>query len=117
MSERQASTFRVGQFTKAHQRALAILNREGVWFKAEEVVHIPGEYDFLNRPVSYKVDILVVDGRYGLGVVEIEGEGTNSNDSLRDCRLKKAGVEWVEHVPNKDAQNVMLYLRGHYRDV
>ena len=115
MSERDASTFRKGQFTNPHIKALTILAQNGIAYRAEEVIHIWGEYDGQGRPVSYKCDIVVDDPSFGPGVVEIEGEGTNSANDLRDHRLLSVGFHWVEHVPNKDAKNVMQYVERHRR--
>ena len=112
MSERTASAHRRGQFTGPHVAALEILSREGVLYRAEEVVHCWGEFDGMGRPVSYKCDIVISDPRYGAGVVEVEGRGTNSDDPRRDARLLKQ-FQWIEHIPNKDAWNVMAYLEKH----
>ena len=103
MSERQASTFRKGQFTDSHVKVLAYLNQLGVSYKAEEVVHCYGAFDGKGRPISYKVDVLVNDTHYGVGVIEVEGKGSNTtDDNLRDKRLTRAGIEWIEHLPNKE---------------
>ena len=104
MSERQASTFRKGQFTNSHVKVLAYLNQLGVSYKAEEVVHCYGAFDGKGRPISYKVDILVEDARYyGAGVIEVEGKGSNTaNDETRDSLLTRAGISWIEHLPNKE---------------
>ena len=103
MSERQASTFRKGSFTDSHVKVLAYLNQLGVSYKAEEVVHCLGFFDGKGRPISYKVDILVLDSHYEAGVIEIEGKGTNTNDNERDnILLSDNGVEWIEHLPNKE---------------
>ena len=115
MSERDASTYRRGQFTSPHVRALTILAENSVFYKAEEVVNCWGEFDHKGRPVSYKCDIVVNDPNFGSGVVEIEGEGTNSDDLRRDHRLLSTGFQWIEHVPNKDVKNVMNYLERHRR--
>ena len=104
MSERQASTFRKGSFTDSHVKVLAYLNQLGVSYKAEEVVHCFGAYDSKDRPISYKVDILVNDAQYGFGVIEIEGKGSNTaNNKKRDEILLHASyIDWIEHLPNKE---------------
>ena len=104
MSERQASTFRKGQFTDSHVKVLAYLNQLGVSYKAEEVVRCVGIFDGRNRPVSYKVDVLVNDSRYGVGIIEIEGKGSNSlGNEKRNFRLiMQRDIDWIEHLPNKE---------------
>ena len=103
MSERQASTFRKGQFTDSHVKVLAYLNQLGVSYKAEEVVHCYGAFDGKGRPISYKVDVLVNDIHYFVGVIEIEGKGSNTaDDEVRDRRLSLQGINWIEHLPNKE---------------
>jgi hypothetical protein len=117
MSERSASTYRKGQFTDAHNLALAILSENHVRYLAEQVVQCFGYFDNQGRPISYKVDILVNDPRYSSGVIEIEGEGSNSKgNDRRDNHLAMQHL-WVEHVPNKEAKNVMVYLGKHKRKV
>ena len=115
MSERLASTFRKGEFTNPHNTVLRVLSEQGIFYKAEEVVHCWGEFDEKGRPVSYKCDIVIVDPRYGGGVIEVDG-GSHRNketkDARKDTRLMKMGL-WVERVPNEDAKNVMLYLEKH----
>ena len=102
MSERQASTFRKGQFTDSHVKVLAYLNQLGVSYKAEEVVHT-GFFDGRGRRLSFKVDILVTDSRYEIGVIEVEGKGTNTASEERDdALLDDNGIEWIEHLPNKE---------------
>ena len=117
MSERQASTFRRGFGTSAELTALRILSQEHVIFVYQDVVHCWGEFDGQGRPISYKPDFIFNDAKYGSGILEIEGEGTNSDDPKRDHRLLSTGFGWVEHVPNKDAKNVMNYLEKHKREV
>src|SRR5438445_7161722 len=104
MSERQASTFRKGSFTDSHVKVLAYLNQLGVSYKAEEVVHCLGFFDGKGRPISYKVDILVLDSHYEAGVIEIEGKGSKSADNqIRNMYLlDDNGIEWIEHLPNKE---------------
>src|SRR3989449_738226 len=103
MSERSASTFRKGSFTDSHVKVLAYLNQLGVSYKAEEVVHCWGAFDRKDRPISYKVDVLVNDIHYGAGVIEVEGKGSNTaDDNLRDARLKNIAGLWIEHLPNKE---------------
>src|SRR5213592_3063153 len=103
LSERQASTFRKGSFTDSHVKVLAYLNQLGVSYKAEEVVHCYGAFDGKDRPISYKVDVLVNDARYGIGVIEVEGKGSNTIDNrMRDGLLGKQGIKWFEHLPNKE---------------
>ncbi|SRR5712692_6605588 len=104
MSERQASTFRKGQFTDSHIKVLAYLNQLGVSYKGEEVVHCLDNYDKEGRPISYKVDILVLDSRYEVGVIEVEGKGSKTAGNwMRDMYLlDDNGIEWIEHLPNKD---------------
>ena len=82
MSERSASTFRKGSFTDSHVKVLAYLNQLGVSYKAEEVVHCYGAFDGSGRPVSYKVDILVNDSRYGAGIIEVDGKSHKDFDGL-----------------------------------
>ena len=115
MSERQASNFRRGSFTNPHIKALEELSRANVFYIAEEVVHCWGEFDGRGRPVSYKCDIIINDPNFGSGIIEIEGEGTNSDDMTRDHRLLSTGFEWIEHVPNVEAKNVLRYLEKHRR--
>ncbi|SRR5712692_6142555 len=103
MSERQASTFRKGQFTDSHVKVLAYLNQLGIYYKAEEVVHCLGAFDERGRPISFKVDVLVNDIRYAVGVIEVEGKGSNTaGDEKRDGLLKNHGIMWIEHLPNKE---------------
>jgi hypothetical protein len=113
MSERQAGTFRKGFATNAELTVLRILSENHVNFRYQDVVYCWGEFDGQGRPVSYKPDFIVNDATYGSGIVEVEGEGTNSDDPKRDHRLLSVGFKWVEHVPNKDARNVMTYLKRH----
>ena len=102
MSDRQASTFRKGQFTDSHVKVLAYLNQLGVSYKAEEVVRCYGFFDGSGRPISYKVDILIDDPRYRGGVIEVEGKGSNTaGDIIRDSRLERS-IGWIEHLPNKE---------------
>ena len=67
-------------------------------------MHCLGFFDGKGREISYKVDILVLDSRYEAGVIEIEGKGSNtSNNHERDTiLLSDNGVEWIEHLPNKE---------------
>ena len=104
MSERQASTFRKGQFTDSHVKVLAYLNQLGVSYKAEEVVHCYGFYDGKGRPISYKVDVLVKDLKYGVGIIEIEGKGSNSlgNEKRNFHLVMQSQIDWIEHLPNKE---------------
>ncbi len=103
MSERQASTFRKGQFTESHVKVLAYLNQLGVSYKAEEVIHCYGAFDGQGRPVSYKVDILINDSHYPIGVIEVEGKGSNTTRDERFAMLKAfANIQWLEHLPNKE---------------
>src|SRR2546422_7600065 len=93
LSERQASTFRKGSFTDSHVQVLAYLNQLGVSYKAEEVVRCYGFYDGKGRSISYKVDVLIRDLRYGgLGIIEVEGKGSNTaNNKRRDDILLASG--------------------------
>src|SRR5439155_18487440 len=103
VSERQYSTFRKGSFTDSHVKVLAYLNQLGVSYKAEEVVRCYGAFDGSGRPISYKVDCLVNDARYGTGVIEDEGKGSNTMDNeSRDAHLFETGINWIEHLPNKE---------------
>ena|SRR5207245_3244289 len=104
MSERQASTFRKGQFTDSHVKVLAYLNQLGVSYKAEEVVHCWGKFDRKDRPVSFKVDCLINDSQYGSGIIEVDGGSHKDFDKKewrRDFWLKEFGF-WIEHLPNKE---------------
>ena len=104
MSERQYSTFRKGQFTDSHVKVLAYLNQLGVSYKAEEVVHCYGLFDGSGRPISYKVDILVNDSRYGAGVIEVDGPSHKDFDEKEERRDYRLGIHglWIEHLPNKE---------------
>src|SRR5438128_108839 len=111
MSERSASTFRKGQFTDSHVKVLAYLNQLGVSYKAEEVVHT-SFFDGKNRPISYKVDVFVNDLRYGVGIIEVEGKGSNTSDNqtrdyillhtLPNILVNNFRILWIEHLPNKE---------------
>ena len=111
MSERQYSTFRKGSFTDSHVKVHAYLNQLGVSYKAEEVVHT-GFFDGKDRPISYKVDVLVNDLRYGVGVIEVEGKGSNTSDNqtrdyillhtLPNIIFNNFRILWIEHLPNKE---------------
>ena len=104
VSERQASTFRKGQFTDSHVKVLAYLNQLGVSYKAEEVLHCWGMHDGKGRLISYKVDIFIDDSKYHTGVIEIDGKIHNKHwtkDEERDTRLRLLGL-WIEHLPNKE---------------
>lgn len=117
MSERRASDFRKGQFTNPHLKVLQTLSNYGIYYRAEEVVHCWGEFDGMGRPISCKVDVLIVDARYGAGIIEVDGNSHSSlrqseKDEKRDERLTKLGF-WIERVPNADVKNVMIYLEKH----
>src|SRR5438445_11838602 len=107
MSERQASTFRKGQFTDSHVKVLAYLNNLGVSYKAEEVVRCN---DGNGREISYKVDVIITDPRYRYGIIEIEGKGSNtSNRPKRDHNLLTwAAISWIEHLPNKEVSLLVV---------
>src|SRR5213592_2824646 len=104
MRERQASTFRKGQFTDSHVKVLAYLNQLGVSYKAEEVVRCKDIFDGNGREVFYKVDVVITDPRYRYGIIEIEGKGSNtSNRPKGDYNLLTwTAISWIEHLPNKE---------------
>lgn len=117
MSERQASTFRQGEWTPDHVRALNILGIHGVVCKGEQVVRFWGEFDFKGRPLSAKVDILVDDVNYGSGVIFIDGSihdklSVERKDERQERRLDRLGL-WHERVRNEDVGSVMDVLEKH----
>lgn len=119
MSERQASTFRRGQFTSAHVQALNILGLNHVHYLAEEPVPIFGEFDSKGRPIVFKVDILINDANFGSGIIEIDGmvhhRGIHpAKDDKRDIMLGHQGL-WVEHIDNQLVASVMAVLEKHRR--
>ena len=117
MSERQFSTFRKGEFTDAHTRALNILGINGVVCRGGQVIRCYGVFDFKGRPLSYKVDILVDDTNFGSGVVHIDGSihdklSVEKKDLKEDPRLRALGL-WVERVRNEDVGEIMSVLEKH----
>jgi very-short-patch-repair endonuclease len=115
------ASFRQGQFTSAHFKALAILNDNHVRYLAEQVIPCFGEFDGQGRPVIYKVDILINDANYSSGVIEIDGDihkklSKETKDTLRDHRLAMQRL-WVEHIPNDQIGTIMQILERHKRRI
>lgn len=123
MSERLASTFRNGQFTDSHIDALIILDGLKVCYRAEEVIPIFGEFDSEGRPAYRKPDVLIHDGRFGSGVILIDGDshqthGAAKRDEKADRQYEKMGL-WVAHIPNSEVSwgNIEAVLSRHVRRV
>ena len=65
-------------------------------YKAEESVPVWGEFDDQGRPIVYRCDIVIIDPRFGAGVIEIDGtvhhkERQIIKDMKKDTRLKPVG--------------------------
>ena len=110
MSERQASNFRRGTFTKDHVRIASALNRAHIDCQLAHTVIRYGEFKN-GHPLSYSIDILVIDPRYKPVAIEVEGGGSSSRDNLeRDAYLGSLGIS-VLHVDNKvPASDVIAHL-------
>jgi hypothetical protein len=99
MSERQASSYRKGTGTDAHNRAMAILNRLGIPFRAEAGFS-RGEFNSRGQPLWYYVDILCYPDKPYQFAIELEGDGSSSKDNpKRDAFFRKLGLP-VLHIDN-----------------
>jgi hypothetical protein len=88
-----------GTFTKDATRIAIGLNKFKIACRMEYEVIRFGEFRN-GHPLTYSIDILVVDSRYRPVAIEVEGEGSSSkNNDARDAYLGSLGLS-VMHVPN-----------------
>lgn len=101
MSERQASDFRVGTYTRDAVGIASALNTARIAIILEHTIIRYGEYTKSGNPKTYLIDIMVVDPLFRPVAIEVEGEGSSSKDNdKRDAYLSKLGIT-VLHVDNK----------------
>ncbi len=108
--EYQRKTFKADAIRIAGALAKAKIDYSLEWV-------IPRYGEFKNgHPLSYVVDILVMDERYEPTAIEVEGEGSSSKgNDRRDAYLSTLGIR-VLHVDNKvRGEEVIVRLNGSFR--
>jgi very-short-patch-repair endonuclease len=96
-------------------RIASALARAKIDYSLEWVIPRYGEYRN-GHPLSYVVDIMVLDEKYVPTAIEVEGEGSSSKDNdKRDAYLSTLGIR-VLHVDNKTkGDQVIIRLNGSFR--
>lgn len=110
-----ASQHRKPTFTSDAVRIASALNRAGINYQLEHEIVRYGEYRN-GHPLSYVLDILVMDERYRSVAIEVEGRGSASRfNDKRDQYLSTLGIS-VLHVDNSvEGDEVVIRLNASFR--
>jgi hypothetical protein len=117
----QSELAKSSEYTEKHVDALIILDGLKVHYVSETFIPIYGEFDAKGRPVYRKPDVLIHDGRFGSGVILIDGDeherdGARERDEETDELYRKMHL-WVEHLKNRDVcrESIERILSEHAR--
>jgi hypothetical protein len=115
MSWKETNEYQRKTFKGDAIRIAGALAKAKIDYSLEWVIPRYGEFKN-GHPLSYVVDILVMDERYEPVAIEVEGEGSASRDNLkRDGYLSTLGIR-VLHVDNKTkGDEVIARLNGSFR--
>jgi len=115
MSWKLSNEYQQKAFKKDAVRIASALNRAHIACTLEHEVVRYGEYKN-GHPLSYVLDILLIDPRYDTVAIEVEGEGSSSKDDYqRDWYLSTRGIR-VLHVDNKvKSEEVIIRLNGSFK--
>ena len=116
MNWKQTNEYQRKTFKSDAIRIASALNRAGIFYSLEWVIPRYGEYRN-GHPLSYVVDIMVLDWRYKSVAIEVEGEGSSSKENTkRDAYLSTLGIT-VLHVDNKvKSEEVVVRLNASFRN-
>ncbi|MEM3404515.1 MAG: hypothetical protein QXJ17_08275 [Nitrososphaeria archaeon] len=89
------------QYTKAEQYLIAELSRAGIPYTTQRPFSRNGEYTKVGCAKQYVADIIVKTSKCLINL-EVEGEGTSSDEQERDRYFEKKGIR-VVHIPNEVA--------------
>jgi very-short-patch-repair endonuclease len=115
MSWKLTNEYQQKAFKHDAVRIASALNKAKIDCTLEHEVVRYGEFKN-GHPLSYVLDILLIDPRYQSVAIEVEGEGSSSKDNdKRDAYLSTLGIR-VLHVDNKiKGEEVIVRLNGSFR--